>query len=515
MDAVTEKRSTTRMAASSARVTCDLRSVFTRCGERKFIGFVMDDDDPCRKFTVEILVDGYPARVVRADAPVDELVAARHGDGCYGFTCSLDDDVVNDSAIIEARLANSGTAVGVPIVLARPAKQATRSSAYGSVQWLGGLRFSGWINAPHEQEIGNVLVDGVPVARARATHWSHVGTSEQTALAVRGFDLHLHERFADGLVHRLAIVDDADESICGDPVVFIAFADGFRQMFAGHGSRQDQLRAKLLDQLLPMSVPFSQYQQWREGLPVETGASALPRGAVIIVGSEGAGDTLESLREQTHTKWEATSLPRTSGPTGLSPQLAEEFLRSHGAKSEFVVFTIAGTLLVPTAMARIAAAFVQYPDAQAVYGDLDIQSGDGSVWPLAFPAFDYERMLEQGYCAHLFALRRSAAKRALGDGASNLYRLFNSVLDAGAARNADVVHIPGALGTLCGIRCHLGAGRTGGGGARSFAAQSPGARHRRPRRPVSGGADHSKARTTADHDHRTDPQPAALAARMH
>ena len=129
MDAVTEKRSTARMAASSARVTRALRSAFSRCGERKFIGFVMDDDDPCRKFSVEILVDGYPARVVRADAPVDELVAARHGDGCYGFTCSLDDDVVNDSAIVEARLANSGTAVGVPIVLARPAKQATRSSA--------------------------------------------------------------------------------------------------------------------------------------------------------------------------------------------------------------------------------------------------------------------------------------------------------------------------------------------------------------------------------------------------
>src|SRR5579863_560499 len=452
MDAVTEKGLASRLPASSVRVTRALRSAFTRCGERKFIGFVMDDDDPCRKFSVEILVDGYPARLVRADAPVDELVAARRGDGCYGFTCSLDDGVVNNSAIVEARLANSGTAVGMPIVLARPAKQARQSSVFGYVQWLGGLRFSGWIDAPHEQAIGNVLVDGVPVARARATHWSHVGTSEQAALAVRGFDLHLHERFADGLVHRLAIVDDAGEGVCGDPVVFIAFADGFRQMFAGTGlSRHDQLRAELLDRLLPTSVPFSQYQQWREGLRVETDASGLPRGAVIIIGSEGAGDTVESLRGQTHTKWEATSLPRTSGPTSLSPKLAEKFLRSDGAKSEFVVFTIAGALLTPTAMARIAAAFVRYPDAQAVYGDLDIQSDDGSVWPLAFPAFDYERMLEQGYCAHLFALRRGAAKRALGDGASNLYRLFNSVLDTGAARNAHVVHIPGALGTLCGF----------------------------------------------------------------
>ena len=94
------------------------------------------------------------------------------------------------------------------------------------------------------------------------------------------------------------------------------------------------------------------------------------------------------------------------------------------------------------------AAFVQFPSAQAVYSDLDIEGSDGSVWPLAFSAFDYERMLEQGYCGHLFALRRPAAEQALAAGASDVYRVFNSVLDDGSISHSDVVHIPGSLGTL-------------------------------------------------------------------
>jgi GT2 family glycosyltransferase len=72
---------------------------------------------------------------------------------------------------------------------------------------------------------------------------------------------------------------------------------------------------------------------------------------------------------------------------------------------------------------------------------------DGTVWPLAFPAFDYERMLEQGYCAHLFAMRRSTAQRALNAGATSLYRLFNRQFDEDDGLDA-TVHLPGALGIL-------------------------------------------------------------------
>ena len=131
-----------------------------------------------------------------------------------------------------------------------------------------------------------------------------------------------------------------------------------------------------------------------------------------MVGPGAMDDTLESLQEQTHADWIAASLPQTSEPTGLQTEFAQEFLDEDGADCEFVVFALAGTLFAPSALQRIASAFAEFTNAQAVYADLDIQSDDGSVWPLAFPAFDYERMLEQGYCAHLFALRRDAAERA-------------------------------------------------------------------------------------------------------
>ena len=157
-------------------------------------------------------------------------------------------------------------------------------------------------------------------------------------------------------------------------------------------------------------------------------------------------DTLEGLAEQTQPDTVAASLPQEQDPTGLRTELVRAFLEGDGADCDFVVFTLAGTLLTPSALQRIAAAFVEFPNAHAVYADLELQGGDGSVWPLAFPAFDYERMLEQGYCAYLFALPRMAVDRSLEGGASNLYRVFNSILDD--ASHADIVHLPGPLGTL-------------------------------------------------------------------
>ena len=43
------------------------------------------------------------------------------------------------------------------------------------------------------------------------------------------------------------------------------------------------------------------------------------------------------------------------------------------------------------------------PEALIAYGDIAITSQDGHHWPAFFPAFDYERLLEQGYAASWFA----------------------------------------------------------------------------------------------------------------
>ena len=409
----------------------------------------MDTGNLSQRFVVEILVDGYPVHVIRSDTYVHHLMNERIGDGCYGFSCALQDTVVSDSAVVEARLANLGTVVGAPIVLSESSEDASQHSDRGSIRWLGGLRFSGWISRDQELATGNVLVDGILITRVRPSKWSHIGTSEADAQAVRAFDFNLPKKFADGNAHQLVVADDAGENIGGGPLVFIAYADGLLEAVAGQAlSEQEGLRARLLDRLLPMSVPFSHYGDWRERIPVLLGPIAPLACAVILVGTGAMEETLESLNEQTYDEWIAASLPHTADPLDLRPELTQEFLTSDGADCDFVVFALAGTLFAPSALQRFASAFAEFPDAQVVYADLDLQSNDGSIWPLALPAFDYERMLEQGYCAYLFAMRRGTAERSLAAGVSNLYRLFNSVLDDGTASHANIVHLPGPLATL-------------------------------------------------------------------
>ena len=280
-------------------------------------------------------------------------------------------------------------------------------------------------------------------------HGVHVGTSDADARAEPTFGFHLPERFADGNVHYLLVVDDLGENLSGEPLAFMAYADGLREVVARHSlSEREGLRAQLFDRLLPTSVPFSDYQSWRERFPVLSGPTVALVGAVVMVGAGATEDSLGSLNEQTHGQWVAASLPQLEDPFSFPAELASKFLAEDGADCDFVIFALAGTLFAPHALGRIASAFAKLPEAQMIYADLDLQSDNGSVWPLALPAFDYERTLEQGYGAYLFAMRRSTAKRSLAAGVTSLYGLFNSVLDDGTAPYTSIVHLPGATATL-------------------------------------------------------------------
>ena len=294
-----------------------------------------------------------PSRSVRADAFVHELSEEQVGDGCYGFSCSLRDAVLNDSVVVEARLANLATAVGTPITLAQAircdattfrARDCTLARRFA----LFGLdcRTARFCNrkGPRRRNSHHTV---------KATTWSHVGTSEQDARAVRTFDFHLPQHFADGNVHQLVLTDDVGENIGGRPLVFIAYPDGLREAVAGRGvSEPELLRAELIDQLLPMSVPFSEYSAWRENLPISAAPSVALRAAVILVGPGPIDDTLESLQEQTHPDWTAVSLPQTSEPTGFQPDQAQEFLDTDEADCDFIVFALAGTVFEPKCIAE-------------------------------------------------------------------------------------------------------------------------------------------------------------------
>jgi O-antigen biosynthesis protein len=426
-----------------------LRTGFSRSGRRSFCGHVVDLGNLAHKLAVEILVDGRPIKVMRAEAPVPELVRGRIGDGYYGFSFSLSDELASENAMIEARVANLGHAVGAPVVLDEPFDGSPRHAGPGALRWLSGLRFSGWVEDDARDAIVNLVVDGLLVMRVRAAAWSHAGADGDLTRAVRAFDAHLPKRFGDGAVHQIEARNERGESLEGSPISFLAFAGGLDEsLLVGGVSEQNRARAELFNRLMPMSTPFTDYEAWRTTFAAPTCAPSTLRGGVIMVGPGAADETLASLRFQADERWIAAALPSTSDPVGFSSADLLGFLDGDGAGCDFILFTLAGAVLSPAALPRIAAAFDEVGAPEIVYADLDIQSQSGSIWPLALPAFDYERMLEQGYCAHLFATRRAAARRAGENGANNLYGLFHSVLEGGVPSIRGVAHLPGPLATL-------------------------------------------------------------------
>ena len=107
----------------------------------------------------------------------------------------------------------------------------------------------------------------------------------------------------------------------------------------------------------------------------------------------------------------AGALPAEDG--WFDPSALHKFLAGEAGDCGLVVFALSGTAFQRCALVRFAEALREFPDALAFYGDLAYRDEDNGLWPLALSAFDYERMLEQGYCTFLFAVPRAALESAL------------------------------------------------------------------------------------------------------
>ncbi|MCA1453663.1 glycosyltransferase family 2 protein [Bradyrhizobium sp. BRP22] len=408
-------------------------------------GFVFDPEAPERRFTVDILLDGLVLRTSYADAIVPEL-QQQELDGAYGFAVTLKPDLLQAASVLEARLANLGTPIGHPIDLENESPLVDLRPTC-ELRWLGGLHFEGWIDSEIAATL-EAIVDGETVAQVRATAWRHIGddANRHGSRNVRTFDFHVPQRFADGRVHRIGLRKDDGEQVPAT-AVFVAFPDGLAGMIDAIGDHgAERLRGKLYDQLIPASLPLADYANWRDRFPLPEPQASRLQVAVVVAGTAGAQQTLSTLEAQSHEHWTAGVID--GPPLSIDSDALLEFLEDAAPDAQHVVVTMAGMSLEQNALARIAAAFEAYPDATAMYGDLDFLADDGRLWPLAFPAFDYERMLEQGYCAHLFAVRRDALLAGLEARPDNLYRLFNSLFDHIGPRQANILHLPGALAAL-------------------------------------------------------------------
>jgi GT2 family glycosyltransferase len=135
-----------------------------------------------------------------------------------------------------------------------------------------------------------------------------------------------------------------------------------------------------------------------------------------------------------------------SDALSFAPADLKAFLDGDAADVEIVVFAPSGARFHAQALPRLAEALTRFPEADLAYGDLVLGDGAGGEWPLAFGAFDYERLIEQGYASLAFAARATHVRAALTRGAADLYRLFNSAFDApGPIAIKAAVHTPGFL----------------------------------------------------------------------
>ena len=409
-------------------------------------GFVFDPEAPERRFTVDILLDGLVLKTTYADVFVPELSEQDQNSSC-GFAVTLEPDLLRAATLLAARLANVGTPVGHPIDLENDNAASVDPRPTCKLRWLGGLHFQGWIDSEVVVTL-EAIVNGESTAQVRATAWTHIGgdADGQASRNVRAFDFHVPQRFADGRVHRIVLRKEDGEQIPATSV-FVAFPDGLTGMIdAVGGYAAERLRGKLYDQLIPASLPLHDYADWRDRFPLPEPPPSPLQLAVVIAGSAGAQQTLSTLETQSHESWTAGVID--GQPLVVDSDAVLEFLEDAASDAHHVVVTMASVSFEQNALARIAAAFDAYPEAIAMYGDLDYLADDGHLWPLAFPAFDYERMLEQGYCAHLFAVRRDVLIAAIKARPDNLYRLFNCLLDQAGPLQENILHLPGALATV-------------------------------------------------------------------
>ncbi|MCI4678576.1 glycosyltransferase family 2 protein [Rhodoblastus acidophilus] len=438
-----------------------LRSQAAMISDSQIAGFVFDPSDPGRRFVVEMLIDGFPAGVSRADLFDRELAREGAGDGCHGFVFTLDPSVLHAARRVEIRLANSGDIVGAPLFAPAAAPPKSDRSP-GEVGWDGGLRMTGWVDGdPSRAQTIRALIDGEQVAETKATRWTHIGEGHEVR-AFRRFDLDLPLRFADGLAHVATVLNEEGTELVGSPCGFVAFRDGLARFLESRAELDSEKpRGDFYDRIVPQSLPLDFFAQWREIFPPPAPeADARSLVGVALVGDEGIEDSVAGLEAQRGCGWVAAALEGGESAVDFDPAMLREFLAGDAKDCPILAFAPSGTVLQPHALAVLAQALAAFPAAPLVYADFTFAEPDGGEWPVALPAFDYERMLEQGCGALFFAARAEFVHAAAEAGAADLFRLFFFAQDrrrvvgpriadpdAGQAAAAPV-HQPGFLARL-------------------------------------------------------------------
>lgn len=435
-----------RMLSSGARGMSRRRiEGSTALGERGVFGYVVDRDDLQSRFVVELLINGLPVSLTRADAFAPEL--SQIGDGCYGFGFSLPDTVLDDAdSIAQVRLANTDEMVGREICLG--SCQAVIPSHGGYVAWVGGLRLCGWLATSNAGGTSTVraVVQGRPVATSVADSWTYRRRGTMIT-AVPAFDIHLPHSLADGQVHRVEVLDDSGQALHGSPCCVLAISDDFRDDIINQSTcRDSRTRLAIMDRMAPRSVPFSDWQIWRDRFQGHVrGDASLKKVLIVLIGGEPT-DTLKSLEQQYGVDWILVHLPAIEDAGVFDASDLNKFIMDTEPQ-EAVLFAMGGTRFHVDSVQKLIANVSTENDVSITYADTEV-SAAGQCWPILWPAYDAERQLEQGYGALVFAARAEAVGIAVKRGANSLPAVFLEITRGLQSRAAGVLHIPEVLTEL-------------------------------------------------------------------
>lgn len=392
-------------------------------------GYVYDPQDLTKKLTVELLIDGVSSRVVTADLEMAAL--SQVGDGRFGFVFQIERAHWAAAGSIEVRLANVGVVIGTPLRATSAETSSERLLGPGLATWLGGLTVSGWLNDAAGAREVVAFVNGREVARATPDRWAAVDANHEH-FKQPSFLLQLPRRFADGRVHVVSVQNARGDELLGSPISIVAFADGLAELLASSPNGSGEfLRGKLYDQLIPNAVPFDMFSEWSARFPIPEYYRTTPDQpvGVVLIGEEPSQTCMEGLQAQSDVGWIACAIPELEGRATFSPEALREFLDGDAQGCEIIVFALAEITFLKHALLSFASVLSKEEGADTVYADLCLLDQDGKLWPLALPAFDYERLLEQGYCALTFAMRRATVLACIERGANSLFRLLSASLE--------------------------------------------------------------------------------------
>lgn len=257
------------------------------------------------------------------------------------------------------------------------------------------------------------IVDDTIVGRSRMWRWQHVGQADDPMGRAAAFDLLLDPALADGRLHAVHVETSTGVTIKGSPVDVIAWPNRLRAQLnatalEGHLDAARRQGDHMLERLLGLSMPMSAYAALYPGLGHSHDHNPAIEGAV---GTDGVWARL--------------------GTTGWI------LCRHHIVQPAADLHSLLAAALKDAG-----------PPAHLMIWDLGVTQADGQIFPLLFPSFDLERLLEQGYAALCFALP-DAALPAIAQARSLSDLLLQSVLPWGSAlpRSA-VLHIPHPGGTV-------------------------------------------------------------------